>query len=174
LGFFITQKIIHSGQISALPSALLQKLSTDHLEVRIMIKTLLFGIALTFTALAGCASTGNDGSAQTASKRECISARSLTNWNEIGDDFIHLEAVGNNHFVAELLGACPNLKNARTVALKGSGWICGNDIGTLVYRDITGPRQCRFTHIASVSGLEEARVKATAKRAADASEDDQR
>lgn len=127
---------------------------TRNLIRRAALATLAAASALVLTGAAG---------AQQSPPRACFFASQLSNWTDAKNGLVYLRVGVNDVYELKLLGSCPDLAWAETIAIEtrgGSSSICsGLDVNIIVPRQTTHtvPLRCMGSDLRKLSP-EEARA----------------
>ena len=131
-----------------------------------------FWLAPAFALLAACATTPSDTtptvrtsaaeSARTANRRmvrtsDCVFHSSIDGFNVLDERYVILYGSGGRHaYLAEISGACFNLKSRPTlVAVDGddNGQICGFGRDSIAYHEFGRLEQCRILSLEQLSDI---------------------
>ena len=113
-------------------------------------------------ALSGCADSSRVVADKSpgASGKVCVNIRNIDSFDAIDDRHIYIKARGQQkHFLLTMLGICPGLRSAHTIAVKDTlSRVCSNSFGEVVYRDLgRSLESCRIRTIDAVSSKNDAR-----------------
>ncbi|MDZ7644577.1 MAG: DUF6491 family protein [Woeseiaceae bacterium] len=110
---------------------------------------------------AGCAMQESPEPAATAaSDRICLNVRSITGFSPLTDRELAVSAIGQEHYLFTVVGVCPGLRDAHTVAVSdATSRICNDGFGEITFDDPAYGRQsCRVRMIERVGSTGEARA----------------
>lgn len=110
-----------------------------------------------FLLAAGCAGQQSTGASE--SDRTCISVRSINGFNPLSDRELLVTATVSDHYLFTVVGICPGLRSADSIAINDpTSRICNDSFGSVTYADrVHGEQTCRVEQIERVTGIEEAR-----------------
>ena len=113
----------------------------------------------------GCAPVDPAGSPKTASAtaRQCFNAGNVNGFQVVDTRTVDLNVGANRVFRLELLGTCPDVRDAVGVAVRtrgGSSYICEDNDVELLVPSQTGPRVCPATGLRQRSPQELAAERA--------------
>jgi len=123
--------------------------------------------AMTFLALAACATTAPDPASGANRKPEqnrkmvrttdCVFQSSISGFNALDNRYVVLYSGGSRTaYLVEVFGGCFDVKNQSTLAAvdgDGNGRICGFGRDSLAYREFGRLEQCRILSMEKLSDL---------------------
>ena len=123
--------------------------------------------AMTFLALAACATTAPD--AESGANRkpdqnrkmvrttDCVFQSTISGFNALDNRYVVLYGSGSRTaYLVEVAGGCFDVKNRSTLAAvdgDGNGQICGFGRDSIAYREFGRLEQCRILSIEKLSDL---------------------
>ncbi len=102
---------------------------------------------LATVAAEGCAPVdpATPGPAASVTARQCFNARNVNGFQVVDDRTVDLNVGANRVFRLQLLGTCPDVRDAVGVAVRtrgGSSYVCEDNDVELVVPSQIGPRVC--------------------------------
>ncbi len=94
--------------------------------------------------------------AETKAKRQCFSARNVSNFSAVDDRTVNLRVGVKDVYRLDLLGPCHDIDWEHEIAIqsRGSSWICSGLDATIITGSATGPRRCAVRTVRKLSPAE--------------------
>ena len=123
---------------------------------RFPILTLLLPLAALCACVAESGESGTMGAAAQQGGRQCFRPQDVNSFSPEGDDVVYLRVGANRYYRAEILGTCPDIDFAQSVAIRsrGTNWVCQGLDAEFFVPGPLGTDRCPITSLRRLTDAE--------------------